>query len=118
MIKSSLVSAILVCASAFSTLADDKATGDARARQIFKNFDTNGDGFISFEEYKTGMTGNMSPERVAGVFQEKDRNGDGKLTFEEMLYVPMDQRPPASAQTPVKKGDKKTGKDSKKSVNQ
>jgi Ca2+-binding EF-hand superfamily protein len=118
MIKTSFVSAILVCALAISTMADDKAAGDARARQIFKNFDSNGDGFISLEEYKAGMAGNMAPERITGVFQEKDRNGDGRLTLEEMLYVPLDQRPSPSAPTPVKRADKKTGKDSKKSASQ
>jgi Ca2+-binding EF-hand superfamily protein len=118
MIKTSLVAAILVCAYAVSTLADEGSTGDARARQIFKNFDANGDGYISFEEYKAGMAGNISPERIVGVFQEKDRNGDGKLTLGELLYVPMDQRPPASGSTPVKKSDKRAGKDSKKAANQ
>ena len=112
MTKTPFVVATLLCASVFSASADDSS--DRRGQQIFRNFDTNGDGGISLEEYKAGMIGNMSPSRIESVFREKDGNNDGKLSIEELFYVPADQRLLA----PVKKSGQKTGKDGKKAKTQ
>jgi Ca2+-binding EF-hand superfamily protein len=84
---------ILIHSSAFLVAAEESAV-DARLAQTFKNFDTNGDGGISLEEYRAGMAENMSPGRVERVFREKDRNHDGKLNIPELLYVPQDLRAP------------------------
>ena len=100
--KTPLILAAVLCSFAVSAFAEDK-TAQERLDQIFKNFDTNGDGGISLEEYKAGMVGNMSPARVPKVFKEKDRNNDGQLSKEELLIVPQDQQP----QKPAPKTDKK-----------
>jgi len=88
--------AILSTSFAFSTLADDQSPAKkAEAERMFKNYDTDGDGSISLEEYRAGQGPNMSPARVPKVFAEKDLNKDGKLNMEEFLHVPADQRQPA-----------------------
>jgi len=95
MMKTPLTVVILFCS--FTLLAEAADTPpDARLAQIFKNFDRDGDGGISLEEYKAGMVGNMAPERVENVFLEKDRNHDGQLDVQELIYVPQDQRAPAT----------------------
>ena len=85
-------------------LAEQPESDQARAQQLFRNFDVNGDGGISLDEYRAGMVGNMSETRIGKVFKEKDRNGDGRLSLEELLYIPMDQRaaatPPPAKNTP------------------
>ncbi|HSI11629.1 MAG TPA: hypothetical protein VK961_06275 [Chthoniobacter sp.] len=103
--KSTLTLFALVCSLAVTTLADD-ASSKNRLEQLFKNFDSNGDGGVSLDEYKAGMVGQMAPERVPTVFKQKDRNSDGKLTLAELLYHP---------EEPVKKDD--TKKDDKKPAN-
>lgn len=102
MIKLPLVVATLFCSCAVLALADETPAAPNRAQQIFKQFDTNGDGGISLDEYRVGMGANISPARIGSVFKEKDRNGDGKLNLAELLYVPHDQRPPPTA-APAKK---------------
>ena len=97
-----IVAVALFCSSALIALADDASKASEEAR-VFKLYDTNGDGSISFEEYKTGQGSQMSPARLQKVFAEKDRNHDGKLTLEEFFYVPADQRPAAPS-----KPDKKS----------
>jgi len=109
MIKTPLTVVALVCSFALASFADE-TSAKSRLDQIFKNFDTNGDGGISLEEYAAGMVGNMSPQRVPKVFKEKDRNGDGKLSKEELLIVPQDQMPAKATPSP----EKKTVKNDKK----
>lgn len=107
MMKTSFTLAALFCATAYISFADEAASKE-RLEQLFKNFDSNGDGSISLEEYKAGMVGNMAPERVAVVFQEKDRDHDGKLSMAELLYVPQD--PAKTDKKDDKKDDKKPAK--------
>lgn len=110
MMKTSLTIVALFCSYTLVAAADD-ASSKARLAQLFKNFDTNGDGGISLEEYKAGMVGNMAPERMEKVFHEKDRNKDGKLHLDELAYVPQDQR--TATPTPEKKDVKKDDKPAK-----
>jgi Ca2+-binding EF-hand superfamily protein len=98
-----IILAILSTSFTFATLANDQsADKKAEAERMFKNYDTDGDGSISLEEYRAGQGPNMSPARVPKVFAEKDLNKDGKLNMEEFLYVPADQRQP----TPKPAADK------------
>jgi len=109
MIKTPLTVVALVCSFTVASFADE-ASSKARLEQTFKNFDTNGDGGISLDEYAAGMVGNMSPQRVPKVFKEKDRNGDGQLSKEELLIVPQDQMPTKATSA----SDKRTSKNDKK----
>src|ERR1700761_4920141 len=80
--KNTVALLCLFCACA-SGAAADGAVDMERAQQLFKNFDTNGDGGISLEEYRAGMGANMSELRLEKVFKEKDRDGDGQLNLNE-----------------------------------
>ena len=105
MMKTRLTLVAVICSTALTAFADD-ASSKERLEQLFKNFDSNGDGGISLEEYKAGMVGQMAPERVPTVFKQKDRNSDGKLTLAELLYHPEE---PVKKEVP-KKDDKKSTK--------
>lgn len=96
-------------------LAEQPDSDRARAEQIFRNFDTNGDGGISLDEYRTGMIGNMSEIRIGKVFKEKDRDGDGRLNLDELLYVPVDQRSATPSPREVLKGAAVSGADKRTS---
>lgn len=84
----------------------EETSSKNRLEQLFKNFDTNGDGGITLDEYKAGMVGQMAPERVPTVFKQKDRNSDGKLTLAELLYHPEE----SVKKDDTKKDDKKPAK--------
>jgi Ca2+-binding EF-hand superfamily protein len=103
--KTPLALVALFCSCTLMSFADE-ASSKARLEQLFKNFDANGDGGITLDEYKAGMVGQMAPERVATVFKQKDRNSDGKLTLAELLYHPEE---PVKKDSP-KKDDKTTPK--------
>lgn len=49
----------------------------------FKKLDTDGDGFISLDEFKAGPQGKKDPAKAEEIFKKKDKNGDGKLSPEE-----------------------------------
>jgi len=101
--------AVLSTSFALTTFANDESPAKkAEAERMFKNYDTDGDGSISLEEYRAGQGPNMSPARMPKVFAEKDQNKDGKLNMEEFLYVPSDQRAaPPKAPAPAPKAKSK-----------
>jgi hypothetical protein len=68
-----LGAALCIMASA-PVLAQDGMAGEGRG-QFFKNMDTNGDGFISKDEYMAA---------AEARFKKLDANGDGKISKEEM----------------------------------
>src|ERR1700761_7100615 len=80
--KNTVALLCLFCTFVSGAVADG-AVDMERAQQLFKNFDTNGDGGISLEEYRAGMGTNMSELRLEKVFKEKDRDGDGQLNLNE-----------------------------------
>jgi len=60
---------------------------EKEARDVFKQFDTNGDGTISMKELKKGLEmaiGQKIPDAAMSViFQDVDRDGDGRVSFAE-----------------------------------
>ena len=46
----------------------------------FNTMDTNGDGQVSYEEYKTGYE-----KSIKTSFEKRDKNGDGNLTKDEFM---------------------------------
>jgi EF hand domain-containing protein len=93
-----VVAAILATGSAFA--GDDPDTGKDKTKpaagrgemllKLFEKADTNGDGKLSLEEFKTALEnapkGKLKdkPEAIDKLFKKIDANGDGFITKEEM----------------------------------
>ena len=79
--------AALAVSVSFATAADaaKKAAKGAGAspEEKFKKFDTNGDGFISLDEFKASPVGQKDPAKAEEIFKKKDKDGDGSLSLEE-----------------------------------
>ena len=52
--------------------------------QVLKKFDTNGDGFLSIDEFKARPLAQKHPAAAEAVFKKIDTNGDGKVSLDEM----------------------------------
>ena len=61
--------------------AGGKATPRLQCYERFKSMDTNHDGAVTLEEFKTIPHHRGYPEKI---FKSKDINGDGSLTQEEL----------------------------------
>ncbi len=55
--------------------------GDPEA--FFKKLDSDGDGFISLDEFKAGPMAQKDPAKAEERFKALDTNGDGKVSLEE-----------------------------------
>lgn len=56
-------------------------------KKSFKKFDKDGDGFVTFEELKSGLKGmgtRMSDGEVQCYFEEADIDKDGKIDYDGM----------------------------------
>ena len=63
-----------------------KPAGDGKKpnpEEIFKKLDTNGDGFLSKEEYLASPRAKKDPAAAEKKYAELDKKGDGKVTLEE-----------------------------------
>lgn len=64
-------------------------------KKSFKKFDKDGDGFITFEELKSGLKGmgtRMSDGEVQRYFEEADIDKDGKIDYDGMcIYIYIDR---------------------------
>jgi len=56
--------------------------------EVFKKLDTDGDGFISLDEFKASPRGQKDPAKAEEAFKKADTNGDGKLSLEEFKAMP------------------------------
>ena len=54
-----------------------------KPEEIFKKLDTNGDGFLSLDEFKAGPMGQKDPAKAEEIFKKMDTNSDGKVSLEE-----------------------------------
>ncbi len=92
--------ALLALPSALPAAGPAQTVTDERIQAMFANFDGNGDGSISFEEYETNKVfaffRSQSGEQPISisydeslfsrpVFESFDRNGDGTLTGAEII---------------------------------
>ncbi len=53
------------------------------SEDIFKRLDTNGDGFLSLDEFKAGPMAKRDPARAEAIYKKMDVNSDGKVTLNE-----------------------------------
>jgi hypothetical protein len=94
---------VLAMGTLFASAADEKPASDAKPEatpatpaapaetakrkhdpaKAFKKLDTNGDGFLSLEEFKASPHGQKDPAKAEEMFKKKDKDGDGKLSLEE-----------------------------------
>jgi Ca2+-binding EF-hand superfamily protein len=79
---------LTLCAIAFcgavTLKADDTKPAKAKPtkEEMFKKLDTNGDGFLSEEEYLASPGAKKDPEKAKAHYKKMDKKGDGKVTLE------------------------------------
>ena len=82
--------AALAIATSPSSAQNKPATGPRgqgtppTPEQVLKKFDTNGDGFLSLDEFKARPLAQKHPAAAEAVFKKIDTNGDGKVSLDEM----------------------------------
>ncbi|MBA3489284.1 MAG: EF-hand domain-containing protein [Longispora sp.] len=68
--------------------------GHERAEKLFKEMDTDGDGFITTEELKTALEKNpkVTPENIERAMKMYDKNKDDKISLSEYKKLPIDEQ--------------------------
>ena len=66
-------------------------------RRIFKSFDKNGDGILTYKEFKEGykrVFGNefTTEEELSLIVSKMDQNNDNKIEYEEFLRISLNQQ--------------------------
>ena len=59
-------------------------------RKAFKQFDRDGNGYITKKEFKTVMrrrTAGVTDAQIDAMIKDADRNGDGKIDYDEFVLV-------------------------------
>ncbi|CAL4248585.1 unnamed protein product [Meganyctiphanes norvegica] len=72
------------------TTKDTVSPSGEEIREAFKEFDMDGNGFISTSEFRyviNTLGDIISDEEVNGIIQEVDINGDGKIDYEEFVKM-------------------------------
>lgn len=61
----------------------------AELERLFKYFDRNADGKVSYDEFIRCLRGDLNERRLALVhlaFEKLDKTGDGKVTVDDLKY--------------------------------
>ena len=88
--KTSLASLSALAVAASLSLAQNPPTESPTApgkrpspELIFKKLDTNGDGFLTLDEFEASPLGKRDAAKAGEIYQKMDAKSDGKVTIEE-----------------------------------
>lgn len=82
----------LLAGEAAEQKKDAPKTAQERAQQALKRLDADGDGQLSFDEFKGKRRRPEAVEKAEAIFKLLDRNGDKKVTLEEFASKPAEVR--------------------------
>lgn len=90
--------AILACGVLTLRAEDAPKKPHATPEEIFKKLDTNGDGFLSKEEYLASPRAKKDPAAAEKHYEAMDTKKDGKVTLEEFKAAMHHGKKPAANQ--------------------
>ena len=94
-----LITILSTTAFAFSASLAETTTASgqqsaAKAAEFFKKLDTDSDGALSAEEFKTGLSAKTNSAAVEEYFSKLDTNGDGNVSLAEYTSHHKQTEPP------------------------